>query len=350
VTGLIALALGSRAAGEQTSDNLTLPGTGSTNAQNLLKDRLPQQAYGTNPIVLESSKGRLDKGDNAKAVKQTVKSVKKAPHVTVAVSPNSKAGKAALSKDGKIAYISTRAPATSPRRRPRRSSMQPTPRATLGLDVEAGGYLGQAVSKPETESSEVVGLTAAVIILLFAFGTVTAMLLPIVSAVLGLIATLAPIKFLGHVAEVPSIAPTLATMIGLGVGIDYALFIVTRHKLQLKDGMEMRESIARATATAGGAVVFAGTTVVIALVSLLFSGIPFVGTMGYSAAVAVVVAVTAAVTLLPALLGALGPRINSLRVKLGRTHPDDHQPHGWRRWAGVWSRARGAPWSPASSS
>ena len=80
-------------------------------------------------------------------------------------------------------------------------------------------------------------------------------------------------------------------MIGLGVGIDYALFIVTRHKLHLKDGMEMRESIARATATAGGAVVFAGTTVVIALVSLLFSGIPFVGTMGYSSAVAVVVAV-----------------------------------------------------------
>jgi putative drug exporter of the RND superfamily len=186
-----------------------------------------------------------------------------------------------------------------------------------------------------------VGLAAAVVILLFAFGTVTAMLLPIVSAVLGLVAALALIKFLGHVAEVPSIAPTLATMIGLGVGIDYALFIVTRHKLQLKDGMELRESIARATATAGGAVFFAGSTVVIALVSLLFSGIPFVGTMGYSAAVAVVVAVLAAVTLLPALLGVLGPHINSLRVRLGRTHPDDHQPHGWRRWAqGVVTR----PW------
>jgi RND superfamily putative drug exporter len=130
-------------------------------------------------------------------------------------------------------------------------------------------------------------------------------------------------------------------MIGLGVGIDYALFIVTRHKIQLNEGMEVRESIARATATAGGAVFFAGGTVVIALVSLLASGIPFVGTMGYSAAVAVVVAVLAAITLLPALLGALGLRINSLRVKLGRTHPDDHQPHGWARWArGVVAR----PW------
>jgi RND superfamily putative drug exporter len=140
------------------------------------------------------------------------------------------------------------------------------------------------------------------------------------------------------------VSPTLATMIGLGVGIDYALFIVTRHRLQLRDGLETRESIARAAATAGGAVVFAGTTVVIALCSLYFAGITLVTTLGYTAAIAVVVAVLAATTLLPALLGALGPRINSLRVKLGRTHPDDHKPHGWTRWArGVAAR----PWRSA---
>jgi putative drug exporter of the RND superfamily len=338
VVAVAALSFGANAAGERTSDNLSLPGTGSTNAQNLLQDKLPQQAYGTNPIVLESSKGRLDKGDNAKAVKNTVSALKKAPHVTAAVSPLSKAGSAALSKDGKIAYISVtldEGPSDLTEEEAQTViDAAEGPAGKANIEVEAGGYLGQAVSKADTGSSEVIGLAAAVIILLFAFGTVTAMLLPIITAVLGLATTLALVKLLGHVAEVPSIAPTLATMIGLGVGIDYALFIVTRHKLHLKDGMEMRESIARATATAGGAVVFAGTTVVIALVSLLFSGIPFVGTMGYSSAVAVVVAVLAAVTLLPALLGALGPRINSLRVKLGRTHPDDHQPHGWRRWAG----------------
>ena len=103
------------------------------------------------------------------------------------------------------------------------------------------------------------------IILLFAFGTATAMALPIVTAILGLVSALALISILGLFTDVPTVAPTLATMIGLGVGIDYALFIVTRHKLQLRDGMEMQESIARATATAGGAVLFAGTTVVIAL-------------------------------------------------------------------------------------
>ncbi len=120
-------------------------------------------------------------------------------------------------------------------------------------------------------------------ILLFAFGTATAMVLPIFSAILGLACSLSIIRLLEHVVQVPSVASTLATMIGLGVGIDYALFIVTRHKLQLADGMEMRESIARATATAGGAVVFAGFTVVIALCSLAFAGIPLVSTLGFTA-------------------------------------------------------------------
>ena len=342
---VVALAVVSNVVGAKTSDNLSLPGTDSTNAQNLLTDNLPQQAYGTNPVVLQSKSGRLDKGKNEQPVKDTVAAVKKAPHVVEAISPLSKAGKAALSKDGTIGYITvTLDEGPSDLTEEEAQDIVDVAQEAGekgGLKVAVGGYLGQAVSKSDTESSEAIGLAAAVVILLFAFGTATAMLLPIVTAVLGLVATLSIIKLLGHLVDVPSVAPTLATMIGLGVGIDYALFIVTRHKLQLKDGMEMRESIARSAATAGGAVFFAGTTVVIALVSLLASGIPFVGTMGYSAAVAVVTAVIAAVTLLPALLGALGPRINSLRVKLGKTHPDDHEPHGWARWAqGVVNR----PW------
>jgi RND superfamily putative drug exporter len=170
------------------------------------------------------------------------------------------------------------------------------------------------------------------------------MMLPIVGALIGLICTLSIIKLLEHVLEVPGVAATLATMIGLGVGIDYALFIVTRHKLQLKEGMELRESIARATATAGGAVVFAGFTVVIALCSLAVAGIPLVTTLGFTAAVAVVIAVCAAATLLPAMLGALGPHINSLRFHIGRTHPDEVEPHGWRSWA---ERIVRMPWRSA---
>jgi RND superfamily putative drug exporter len=179
----------------------------------------------------------------------------------------------------------------------------------------------------------VIGITAAVIVLLFAFGTVVAMGLPIVTAILGLVAGLSMITLLGHVISVPSAAPILATMMGLGVGIDYSLFIVTRHKAHMRAGYDIPESIARATATAGGAVLFAGSTVVIALLSLSLVGIPIVSSLGYTAAIVVGVAVFAALTLLPALLGLVGPRINSLRVPFGRHEHHDEKPHGWLRWA-----------------
>ncbi len=333
----VAVVLIANAAGVKNSDNLTLPGTDSTYAQDLLTGSLPAQAYGTNPVVMQAPDGqKVTSSKNKQAIDDTLKELRKTDGVTKAVDPFGKTGKGSVSKDETITYISvTLADSPSDLTEEDADTIidATSPASDAGMDVAVGGYLGQAVSKSDTESSEAIGLAAAVIILLFAFGTATAMMLPIVTALIGLAISLALIKLLGHVAAVPSVAPTLGTMIGLGVGIDYALFIVTRHKLQLRDGMDIQESIGRATATSGGAVVFAGTTVVIALVSLLASQIPLVGTMGYSAAVAVLVAVLAAITLLPALLGALDYRINSLRVKLGKTHPDDHQPHGWRRWA-----------------
>ncbi len=340
----VALIVVSAAAGEQNSDNLSVPGSGSNKATDLLQSKLPKQAYGTNPIVLQAPSGKLTDSKYKKPIDDTASSLKKAPHVIKVVSPLDADGASGLSKDKTIGYLSvTLDEGSSDLSKEDAQTIidAADPAKTAGLKVAAGGYVGNAVSKADEGSSEAIGIAAAIVILLFAFGTATAMALPIVTAIFGLAVSLSIIKLLGHIAQVPDVSSTLATMIGLGVGIDYALFIVTRHKLQLKDGMEIRESIARATATAGGAVAFAGGTVVIALVSLLASGIPLVGTMGYCAAVSVVVAVMAATTLLPALLGALDFRINSLRVKLGKTHPDDHQPHGWARWArGVASR----PW------
>ena len=329
------LALG-QAAGSKTSENLTLPGTDSTTATELLEDDLPQQAYGSNPLALEAPQGKLTEPRYADAVAETVKGLNGLGEVNSAVSPLSPEGAAFLSKDGSIGYIPVVlgvGPGEIDEEQAQRILDKAEPARAAGLETSVGGYVGQQLSKPETEMSEVIGIAAAVVILLFAFGTATAMMLPIASAVIGLVCALSIIRLLEHVLEVPGVALTLGTMIGLGVGIDYALFIVTRHKLQLGEGMGMAESIARATATAGGAVVFAGFTVVIALCSLAFAGIPLVATLGFTAAVAVVVAVFAATTLLPAMLGALGPHINSLRVKLGKTHPDDKEPHGWRRWA-----------------
>ncbi len=170
------------------------------------------------------------------------------------------------------------------------------------------------------------------VILTLTFGTVVSMLLPILNAILGLLSTLAIIRILSHLMTVSTVAPTLATMIGLGVGIDYALFIVTRHFRGINDGLDLRESIARAAATSGGAVLFAGGTVTIALVSLAVADIPLVTTMGFMAAIAVVVAVLAALTLLPAMLAITGPRINSLRVR-GRNREADPKKGLWARWA-----------------
>ena len=339
----LALAILGHAAGGKTSDNLSLPGTGSKKATDTLQASLPAQANGSNPMVIQTTHGKVTDADNKQAVDDTVSQLQKTAHVTSAVNPLSNP-QALVSSNGTIAYIPvaldvSRSQITKDQAQAVLDAGAPATKA--GLHVSLGGYAGQQLSKPSTHESEIVGLLAAVVILLFAFGTATAMALPILTAVLGLISALSIISLLGKITDVPTVAPTLATMIGLGVGIDYALFIVTRHKLQLRDGMEMGESVARATATAGGAVVFAGITVVIALCSLFFAGIPLVTTLGFTAAIAVVVAVIAATTLLPAALGALGPRINSLRVKLGRTHPDDHQPHGWARWA-RWVAQR--PW------
>jgi len=343
-----ALVLVGQAGGSKTSENLVLPGADSTVATELLEENLPEQAYGSNPLVIEApSGGKLTEAKYGAAVAETAKRLEALPDVNSAVSPLTPAGANFLSKDHALGYFPVVlgiGPGEIDEEQAQRILDTAQPARAAGLHTAVGSYVGQQLSKPSTEVSEAIGLTAAVVILLFAFGTATAMMLPIVSALIGLACALSIIRLLEQVTQVPGVASTLATMIGLGVGIDYALFIVTRHKLQLAEGMELRESIARATATAGGAVVFAGFTVVIALCSLAFAGIPLVSTLGFTAAIAVVVAVCAAATLLPAMLGALGPRINSLSIRRGKGNPEDAEPHGWRRWA---ERVASRPWRSA---
>ncbi len=343
----IALVAIGQASGSKTSENLTLPGTDSTRATELLEENLPEQAYGSNPLVLEAPAGRqLFESKYSAGVTQTVERLEALPDVNSAASPLAERSPT-ISKNGQIGYIPvvlSLGPGELNEAKAQQILDAAQPARAAGLHTAVGAYVGQQLSKPSTETSEAVGLAAAVIILLFAFGTATAMMLPIVSAVIGLACALSIIRLLEHAIQVPGVASTLATMIGLGVGIDYALFIVTRHKLQLAEGMELRESIARATATAGGAVVFAGFTVVIALCSLAFAGIPLVSTLGFTAAIAVVIAVCAAATLLPAMLGALGPHIDSLSIRRGKGNPEDSEPHGWRRWA---ERVASRPWRSA---
>jgi len=322
--------------GDNTNDNVTLPGTNSQQAADTLSKSFPDQANGTSPIVLHVSSGKLTDSKYSQAVNQAAADVAKAPDVASVVNPLTSQGASALSKDQRTGYLSVTLSVS-----PGAMSVGDAqtiidaaakPAQAAGIQVETGGQLGEKVSKPSTEISELIGILAAMVILTFTFGTVVAMLLPIITAILGLASTLSIVYLFSHVFTVSTVAPTLATMIGLGVGIDYALFIVTRHFRGLKDGLDLRESIARAVATSGGAVTFAGGTVTIALVSLAVAGIPLVTTMGVMAAVAVVVAVLAALTLLPAMLAIIGPGINALRVR-GR-HPAAHPKQGvWARWA-----------------
>jgi RND superfamily putative drug exporter len=335
----IALIAVSHRLGENTSENLSLPGTDSQHATDTLDRSFPDQANGTSPIVLHAHSGKLTEAKYSKAVDEAAEDVAKAPHVASVVDPLTPQGASALSKDQSTGYLSVTL-AVSPGELSVSEAQTiidaANPAKAAGLEVETGGQLGQKVSKPSTEISELIGIVAAMAILTFAFGTVVSMLLPILNAIVALLTSLAIIRLLGHAITVPSVAPTLATMIGLGVGIDYALFIVTRHFRGLGDGLEIEESIARATSTSGGAVFFAGGTVTIALVSLAVANIPLVTTMGLMAAIAVVVAVLAALTLLPAGLAIVGPRINSLRVRPTHrdVHPEQDTKQGlWAKWA-----------------
>ncbi len=326
--------------GDNTNDNLSLPGTGSQHATDTLTKSFPDQANGTSPIVLHAPSGKLTDSKYSTAVNNAAAGVAKEPNVASVVNPLTSQGAGALSKDQTTGYLSVTvsvSPGSLSVADVQKIIDGANPAKSAGLQVETGGQLGQKVSKTSTESSEVIGIIAAMVILALTFGTVVAMVLPILNAIVGLLMTLAIIRMLGHVATVPTVAPTLSTMIGLGVGIDYALFIVTRHLRGLRDGLELHESIARATATSGGAVFFAGCTVTIALISLAVAGIPLVTTLGLMAGIAVVVAVLAALTLLPALLAIVGPRINSLRV---RTPPSDEQARQglWAKWAGEIAR------------
>ncbi len=331
----IALVAVSHRLGDNTNDNLSLPGTDSQAATDALAKSFPNQANGSSPIVLHAKSGKLTDAKNAEAVDKAAATVAKQPNVASVANPLTPQGAAALSKDKTTGYLSVTL-AVSPGELSTEDVQTiidgASPAKAAGLEVQTGGQLGQKVSKPATESSELIGIIAAMIILTLTFGTVVSMLLPILNAIVALLSTLAIIRMLGHVATVPTVAPTLATMIGLGVGIDYALFIVTRHFRGMKDGLAVQESIARAAATSGGAVFFAGGTVTIALVSLAVAGIPLITTLGFMSAVAVVVAVLAALTLLPATLAILGPRVNSLRVR--QEQPDSKIHDGlWAKWA-----------------
>jgi uncharacterized membrane protein YdfJ with MMPL/SSD domain len=326
--------------GSLTSNDLSLPGTGSQEAKDLLQDKFPPQQNGANPIVFDITSGKLTDQQYTQAINDSVKAIKKQPHVYSVTNPLSSSGQTAglLSKDKQTAFAPVLMDVASSDLTEEIAqnvvdAADPAKRA--GIDVQAAGNIGTTLSTQESETSEVIGILVAMLILSLVLGSLVTMGMPILTAIVGLGAALSVVGLLGHVLAIPTSGPTLATMIGLGVGIDYALFLVTRHQEQLRDGMPMNDSIANAVATAGSAIVFAGGTVVIALLSLYVAGIPLVTALGLASAVGVVAAVLGAISLLPALLGLLKHRVHWVRLPRFLAPPHVPGKGMWHRWAGV---------------
>src|SRR3954447_1160869 len=329
-----------RVVGSVTSNDLSLPGTGSQEAKDLLKEKFPPQQNGANPIVFDIPSGKLTDQQYQQAVKQSVQAIKKQPHVYSVTNPLSSGGQTAglLAKDKQTAFAPVLMDVSSGdlTEEIAQNVMDATePAQKVGITVAAAGNIGSTLSTDESETSEIVGILVAMVILSLVLGSLVSMGAPILTEVFGLGAALGLVGLAGHAVAIPSTGPTLATIIGLGVGIDYALFLVTRHQDQLRDGMSMSDSIANAVATSGSAIVFAGGTVVIALLSLAVAGIPLVTALGLASAIAVVAAVMCSITLLPALLGLLKHRVHWAAVPAFLAPRPKPGQGMWHRWAQV---------------
>jgi RND superfamily putative drug exporter len=338
---LVAVGVASAVGGGRTSDTFTLPGTESQEAADLLDARFPAQGGSTAQVVVADRAG-VDTPEARAAVGELATALAALPDVETVGDPY---GPGAVAPGGTVLQFDVTYPMDAPEvpEASYEELVDTVGEARSGeLDVQMGGPVVEAGSQAEPGGTEVIGLMVAVVVLLVTFGSVLAMGLPLVTALLGVGITSALLGLLAALVDLSSVAPTLAVMIGLAVGIDYALFIVTRHRANLAAGMDVTESIALATATAGSAVVFAGVTVIIAISGLAVLGVPFVTVMGLGAALGVAVAVAVALTLLPALLGFAGRTIDRLRLPGLRVRGEGEGSGGLgARWArGVTRR----PW------
>ena len=289
------------------------------------------------------------------------KTVEEEPHVTEVASPyGGGEGAAAISDDGKIAYATIQydVQGNEAQQGEHRKDHQDRAgrHAAAALDVQLGGQPIEEAKEESGDSSFAIGLLAAILILLLAFGSVVAMGLPIITALLALGVGLSLVTLGTWIFDTAEFAPVLALMIGLGVGIDYALFIVTRFRNNLDEGFEPREAAINAVDTAGRAVLFAGTTVIIALMGMFLLNITFLYGVAVAAALSVLFTMIAALTLLPALLTWVGHRVNKWKIpglSAGRnTMREDTKWYAWSRWIQKrpWTRRDRLRRRPAASS
>jgi RND superfamily putative drug exporter len=325
---LVGVGFASHAAGTKYSSTQNVPGSDSLAATDVMSRSFSPNMSDSSQIVYHTDTGTLTDSEHKSTVDASLKALSQDADVEAV-------GQTQYSKDGRTAYA-TMVPSRAlgdMTVEEAQSVLDTAAEPANGSDVqvEAGGQLGSKISKPEAHTSELIGIAAAMVILLLVFGTVTAMVLPIAVAIFGVFTGLSLVSLFGHAVSVPDVAPTVATMIGLGVGIDYSLFIVTRARSARHEGMSTHEAIGHAAATSGSAVAFAGATVIIALLSLVVSGLSLITVLGQASAIVVLIAVLASMTLLPALLGLCGDRIERLRLGKDRRPTLGHS-KPWQRF------------------
>ncbi len=325
--------------GKQLEDSMTAPGTDSQAAADLLTDSDNGAGGLTAYVVATSSRGTATFKDSRPArvdlhqLESALGDLPKVLGTTEKVSP-----------DGRVALLRVQYPEIGELAVSDLEALKAVladSRASSSLQLEAGGDLYFSFEQPPANVGEVIGLVVAAVILLVAFGSLLAAGLPLVVALFGLLVGASSLPLLGLLIEIPVWAPVMAAMVGLGVGIDYALFLLSRHREYLAAGVPVAESVGRSLASAGQAVVFAGGTVVVAILGLAFAGLPFVSAGGMGISAVVLVMVLAAITLLPALLGLAGHRLQT-RGLLWRGHGHkggtDAAVLRWSRWGAHVSR------------
>ncbi|MBG0828677.1 MMPL family transporter [Planomonospora sp. ID67723] len=325
------------------SNNVAIPGTDAQRAHDLMRDGFGPgyDPGGTVQIVVHSADGPLTSQRRVRAVHRAMDEIRRVPHVVEVLTPYRLGGMAPSRQIGIITVKLKGHDNAKLAETTGKLSAAAEPIRALGLEAVPADSGTPADKEIKTGASEVIGVVCALLVLLFAFGTLVAAMIPIFTALVSIATGLGVISLLGHVVDVPKQASIMATMIGLGVGIDYALFLLSRHRKLLADGLAVREAVRRVAASSGGAVVFAGGTVIIALSALMLGGFPLLQTLGWITGISVICAVLTSVTLVPALLGLLGHRVNALRLPLvGRRKAAD----GSSGWAGlgVWVARR--PW------
>jgi RND superfamily putative drug exporter len=351
--------LGARHAfGGEYVNNFTVPGSSSAQGLDTLNSQFPQQSGYAGQIVFHARSGSV--ADQQSAVNQATTNVSKLPDVIKAVSPFATANSPAVSKSGTIAYSSvswSANPAGLDTTYLNQLDQATAPARSAGLQVEYGGGAGQIGQSTHDLKSEVIGLVCALVLLLFMFGSVIAAAIPLVSAIFSVLAGLSLVGLLASAVTFPTTAPTVATLLGLGVAVDYGLFLVARHREQVDAGVDPIESAAKSEGSAGTSIVVAGSTVVVSILGLYISGVPFVGAMGLASAIVVAVTMLTALTLVPAFLGTAKSNVRSIgarwrarkaglsareEAELTAASTQEHHEHsGFARWG---RRVSDQPW------